>query len=78
VAHSASPNSLQWPIAHNQIRRGGPSRRRTQKVEYLGEFESVFEIALNHESEGQLGFFLGTIGEITLDKKSHATVLLGI
>ncbi len=35
------------------------------KVEFLGEFESIFETALDHELENQLG----TFGEITLDKK---------
>ncbi len=39
------------------------------KFEYLREFESIFETALDHESGDQLG----TIGEITGDKKSHAT-----
>ncbi len=38
---------------------------RTLEVEFLGEFESIFETALVHESGDQLG----TFGEITLDKK---------
>ncbi len=38
---------------------------QTLEVEYLGKFESIFETALDQESEGQLG----TFGEITLDKK---------
>jgi hypothetical protein len=42
------------------------------EVEFLGEFESIFETALDHESEN----LLGTFGEITLDKKTHATVPL--
>ncbi len=37
----------------------------TLEVEFLGEFESIFETALDHESED----LLGTFGEITLDKK---------
>ncbi len=35
------------------------------KVEFLGEFEFIFETALDHASEDQLG----TSGEITLDRK---------
>jgi hypothetical protein len=42
VDHSALPTLPQWPIAYNQIRRSGPWRGRTLKVEYLGEFESIF------------------------------------
>jgi hypothetical protein len=38
---------------------------RTLEVEFLGEFESIFENALVYESGDQLG----TFGEITLDKK---------
>jgi hypothetical protein len=38
---------------------------RTLEVEFLGEFESIFENALAYESGDQLGRF----GEITLDKK---------
>jgi hypothetical protein len=60
VAHSAEQNSLQWPIARKDLRSG-----------FLGEFESIFETALDHKSDDQLG----TFGEITLDKKSHVTVL---
>jgi hypothetical protein len=44
----------------------------TLEVEFLGEFESIFETALDQGSED----LLGTFGEITLDKKSHATVSL--
>ncbi len=39
---------------------------------FIGKFESIFETALDHESEDQLS----TFGEITNDKKSHATVPL--
>jgi hypothetical protein len=45
---------------------------RTLEVEFLGKFESMFENALAYESGDQLGCF----GEITVDKKSHATVPL--
>ncbi len=38
---------------------------RTLEVEFLGEFESILENALEYESGDQLGYF----GEITLDKK---------
>jgi hypothetical protein len=41
-------------------------------VEFLGEFKSILKNALVYESGDQLG----TFGEITLDKKSHATVPL--
>jgi hypothetical protein len=51
----------QWPIA-----------RKTLEVEFIGEVESIFETALDHESEDQLS----TFGEITIGKKSHATVPL--
>ncbi len=44
----------------------------TLEVEYLGEFECIFEIALDNKSVDQLG----TFGEITLEKKSHTTVPL--
>jgi hypothetical protein len=54
-----------WPIAHNKIPGSGPLRRRTLEAKFLGEFESIFETALDHESGDQLG----TFGEITLDKK---------
>jgi hypothetical protein len=36
----------------------------TFKVDYLGEFESIFETASDHEP----GDPLGTFGEITLEK----------
>ncbi len=65
MAHSAQPNLPQWPIANRKIRRSGPYCGKTLEVEFFGEFESIFETALYHESEGQLG----TFGEITLDKK---------
>jgi hypothetical protein len=42
------------------------------EVECPGKFESIFETALNNKSDD----LLGTFGEITLDKKSHATVPL--
>jgi hypothetical protein len=45
---------------------------RTLEVEFLGKFEPIFETALVYESGDQLG----TFGEITLDKKPHATVPL--
>ncbi len=45
---------------------------RTLEIEFLGEFKSIIETALVYESGDQLG----TFGEITLDKKSHATVPL--
>ncbi len=38
---------------------------RTLEIELLGEFESIFETALVHESGDQLGNF----GQITFDKK---------
>ncbi len=41
------------------------SRERPLEVEFLGEFESIFETALGHKSEDQLG----TFGEITLETK---------
>jgi hypothetical protein len=63
VGHSVQPNPPQWPAVHNQIRRSGPRRLTKQwpipwpgrnlKVEYLGTFESIFEIALDHESGDQ-------------------------
>jgi hypothetical protein len=40
-------------------------RRKTLEVEFFCEFESIFETALDHESEDQLGSF----SAITLDKK---------
>ncbi len=49
----------------NKICRSGPYRGKTLEVEFLGEFESMFETALDQESED----LLGTFGEITLDKK---------
>jgi hypothetical protein len=60
VAHSAQPNLPQWPIA--------------LEVEFFAEFESIFETALYHESEDQLG----TFGEITLDKKISRYCLFNI
>jgi hypothetical protein len=57
---------LQWPIAHNQICHSGPWPGRTLEIKYLGEFESIFETALDHESGDQVG----TFGDITLDKKN--------
>ncbi len=56
-------------VLYNPIRRSSPQRGKTLKVEYLGEFESIFEIALDHES----GDLIGSFGEITFDKISHAT-----
>jgi hypothetical protein len=41
------------------------SAEKTLEVEYLGEFESIFETAFDQESEDQFGSF----GKITLDKK---------
>ncbi len=38
---------------------------RALEIEFLCEFESIFEAALAYES----GYQLGTFGEITLDKK---------
>ncbi len=72
VAHCAQPNSPQWPIAHNKFRQSGPQHGRNSEVKFLGKFESIFETAIDHESGDQLG----TFGEITLEKKSHATVPL--
>ncbi len=57
---------------HRKICRSGPQRGKALEIEFLSEFESVFETALDHESEDQLG----TFDKITLDKKSHATVPL--
>jgi hypothetical protein len=45
-----------------------------KSVENLAEFGSIFKTALDKKSGDQLG----TCGEITLDKKSHATVPLNI
>ncbi len=41
------------------------ARGKTLEVKYLCELESIFETALEKESEDQLG----TFGKITLDKK---------
>ncbi len=65
VAHSAQPNLSQWPIAHSKICRSGPSRGNTLEVEFLREFKSIFQTALDQESEDQLG----TFGKITLHQK---------
>jgi hypothetical protein len=51
---------------HSKIGRNGPKRGKILEVEFLGEFESIFETDLDHESEDQLG----TFGEIILDKKN--------
>jgi hypothetical protein len=45
---------------------------RTLEVKFLSEFESIFENALIYVSGDQLS----TFGEITLDKKTHTTILL--
>jgi hypothetical protein len=42
-------------------------KKNILEVKFLGEFESI-----DHKSEDQLG----TFGEITVDKKVHATVPL--
>jgi hypothetical protein len=47
VAHSAKANSALWPIAQNEL-----------KVEYLGEIEVIFEMALGNESGNQVGSIL--------------------
>jgi hypothetical protein len=57
------------PIAHNQVHRSGPQRIEkfaavALEVEFPCEFESIFETALDYESDDQLG----TYGEIILDK----------
>jgi hypothetical protein len=39
---------------------------RTLEVKFLGKFESIFKNALAYESGDQLG----SLGEITLDKKN--------
>ncbi len=57
-------------MARNKIRPRGPKQRKTLQFEFLGESKSVFVAALDRESGDQLG----TFGEISLDKKSHATV----
>ncbi len=72
MAHSVYPNPLQWPIAQSKICRSRPDHRKTLEFEFLGEFESVFETALDPESED----LMGTFGEITLDKKFDPTVAL--
>jgi hypothetical protein len=57
---------LQWPKALNkfaamantaEILSPWPTARKTVKVKYLGEFESIFKTALVHESGDQLGTF---------------------
>jgi hypothetical protein len=53
-------------MAHDKIRRSGPYRGKTLEVEFPGEFEFIFETALDHESKDQLG----TLGETTLDTKN--------
>jgi hypothetical protein len=60
-ARSAYPNSPQWSIVQNQIRRSGPIALKDLKIEYLDEFKSIFDDALDHES----GNLLGTFGEMT-------------
>jgi hypothetical protein len=47
-------------------------KKKTLEVDFLGEFDSTFKTALDHESEDQLS----TFGEITFDEKSNATVPL--
>jgi hypothetical protein len=56
------------------LKKGDEKSRETVplKVKYLSEFESIFENTVDHISEDQLG----TFSEITLDKKSHATIPL--
>ncbi len=63
MARTTQPNSPH-AVAH--------SAGKTFKIEYLGKFETMLEIALDHEPGCQLGAF----SEITLDIKSHATVPL--
>ncbi len=65
MAHSVLPNLWQWPIAQSKIRHSGPSCGNTLEVEFLREFKSIFQTALDHESKDQLG----TFGKITLDKQ---------
>jgi hypothetical protein len=57
MAHSAEPNLSLWPIADNQTLRYGPKRKKTILVEFHGYFISIFETALDHESEDQFGAF---------------------
>jgi hypothetical protein len=57
MAHSIKPSPLQWPIAHKKIGCSGQQHRRTLKVEYLCEFESILETVFDHKSGDQLGTF---------------------
>jgi hypothetical protein len=38
-------------MAHDKIHRSDPKCRKTLEVKFLGEFESIFEAALDHKSE---------------------------
>ncbi len=52
-------------MVHDKIRVVAYSAEKTYKSKFLSEFESIFETALDHKSEDQLG----TFGEINLHKK---------
>jgi hypothetical protein len=57
MAPDASPNSrsgLQRITNFAAVAHGVEGHK---KVEYLGEFESIFATALDHKSGGQLGIF---------------------
>jgi hypothetical protein len=61
VAHSAKADSALWPIARNEL-----------KVEYLGEIEVIFEMALGNDSGDQVGL----IHEKPRGRKSRDTIPL--
>jgi hypothetical protein len=60
-------------ITYNQIRRSGPLHGWTLKVEYHGEFESMFESALDKKNQGTS---LVLLVKLHQTKISHAAVLL--
>ncbi len=66
ASHVPAPSPTCWLFTgqKNKITSCKKCLRKTLKVEFFGEFESIFETSLDHESEDQLGSF----GEITLDK----------
>ncbi len=62
VARSTWPNTPQWPVVHFRIRSSGPKRGRTLKSN-IGEFGTIFETSLDHESADQLGLLLKSLGQ---------------
>jgi hypothetical protein len=59
-------------MVHDKIRVVAHSAEKTSKLKFLSEFESIFETALDHKSEDQLG----TFGEINLHKKNFRLLSL--